>query len=416
MAYNGSLGFKYGTGLPADESTDESILRCIKHYIEALYRTDQHTRIVKLLYELDKRGTLVEDMSLWTVFLRAQYNGYYNVSIFEKLGKITRILGDEILQGFLRASLEKAASLDADSVADDQFIWLAFQAAEWQYPYAFQPDESTELLEKIIALIDQGNEVVQQSEAPYRTRASQYLGMIHFNAAKTALNAGTDSSAHIAKLEKLAKHKQGSEQYYRASYPALTLGMWLHDHSKIDEESWRACIRPSVKQALYLLSDEDPWNDQSAYAQRSQALLLAGDTLNASIALGITTQPLEEHRNLPHLPKEEDQPEEEEDLNQDKLSSTELVPIEMVTADEKSGTNTEKSADPQVKEPNKFFDQDVSNHDEEDKAPSSVPEKCSAGEEGGMGNDTESLASPFERGDGESNEESDSINPKLYPV
>ena len=305
-----------------------------------------------------------------------------------------------------------AANLDADCVAEDQPIRLAFQAAEWQYHYAFQPDESTELWERIIALVDHSNQVVQQSKATYRTRASEYIGMIHFSAAKTALNAGRDPSAHIAKLEKIAKHRQGSKQYYRASYPTLMLGMWLHNHSKIDEESWRACIRPPVKQALYLLSDEDPWNDQSACAQLGQALLPAGDTLNASIALGITTQPWEEHRNLPHMPKEEDQPKEEEDLNQDKLSSAELVPIEMATADEKSGTNTEKSADPQVKEPNKSFDQDVSNHDEEDKAPSSVPEKCSAGEEGGMGNDTESLASPSERGDDESNEEGDSINPK----
>ena len=95
------------------------------------------------------------------MFLRAQGNGYYNLSIFEKLGKITRIVGDEVLQVFLSATFRKAASLDADSITEDQPIRLAFQAAEWQYHYASQADESTELWERIIALIDQGNEVVQ---------------------------------------------------------------------------------------------------------------------------------------------------------------------------------------------------------------------------------------------------------------
>ena len=70
--------------------------------------------------------------------------------------------------------------------------------------------------------------------------------------------------------------------------------MWLHEYANAEEEVWRECIRPSIKQALYLLSDEDPWNDQRAYAQLGQALLLAGDVLNASIALGVSTKPLEE--------------------------------------------------------------------------------------------------------------------------
>ena len=176
--------------------------------------------------------------------------------------------------------------------------------------------------------------------------------------------------------------------------------MWLQEHSKIDEESWRACVRPSVKQALSLLSDEDPCNNQKAYAQLGQALLFAGVTLNACIAFGITTQPLEEHSNLPHLPKEDDQPKEEKDLKQDKLSSAGLVLVEMAKVEQKSETNTEKSADSQVKEPNKSLDQ---NRDKEDKAPSSVTKKPSAGEEGDMGDEKVSLASPYESGNDESN-------------
>ena len=230
--------------------------------------------------------------------------------------------------------------------------------------------------------------------------------MIYFNAAKSAFNAGRDPSAYIGRHEKLAKHKQGSRQYYRASYPALILGMWLRDHAKTDEETWRACFKPSIKQALYLPSDEDPWNDQSAYAQLGQALLLAGDALNASIALGTTAQSLEEHRNLVHRLKEQD------DVKQDKLSGAELVPMKMWTAEQKSGISTEKAADCQDKDPNRSSHEAVADHDEEDKVPS-VTEKRLTGEEGGSWNEKESLASPFECGDDESDEDGDSNNPKF---
>lgn len=314
-AYEGSQGFRYGTG----SASDVSVLRTIKHYIMALYRTEDYSTITKLLYELDSIATWEENRSLWIVFLREQYDSYYRINIFDKVGTIVRATKDDALAEFMEASIKEAVELNTDTISEAQPVWLATQAAEWQYHYAREPEESIDLYENIVTLIDQSNEVVQHSHAAYRTSAAGQLSSMYFNAAKSAYNEGTDYSTPVSKMENLAKHKQGSKRYYRASYPALVLGRWLREYAKADEETWKAAIKPSVKQALYLLSDDDPWNDQEAYCQLGQALLLADDILNASIALGITTKPIEDAKRTNTAT------EAGENASQDGFSGAELI-------------------------------------------------------------------------------------------
>lgn len=293
-AYENGREFRYGDGT----ASDASILRSIKHYIEALFKAENFSRIIEVLFELDTRETWEKNSTLWAAFLRAQYDVYYNVLVFDKIGKITKAEKSVALQDFMRVSIKDIIQLDSESVAEDQQTWLAIQAAEWQYHYAPKPEESIELWQTIVTLVDQSNEVVQQSQARCRTKAAKFLSMMSLNAAIHAFTTRVDTSTHIEKLKDLASYKQGSQRYYRASYPALVLGLWLHEYTKADDEVWRACIKPSIKQALYLLSDEDPWNDQQAYSQLGAALLAAGDIPNASIALGITMKPLEDQRAM----------------------------------------------------------------------------------------------------------------------
>ena len=290
-SYEAGKNFLYGNG----SASDSSVLRSIKHYIEALYRTSQYDQIVEVLHDLDRRETLEPRTSLWTIFLREQIEEYYAVDLFDKLGKVAQESKDDSFQDFMRVSITKAITLNADTIAYHRPIWLANQLAQWQYRYAPDPQESIELWDKIVTLVDQSNENVQQSQSWFRSKAAGYLSLIFFNTAKDNLNVGKDTSIEIAKIEDIAKHKQGSKRYYRASYPAQVLGLWIHEYSKGGDEEWRACIRPSVKQALYLLSDEDPWNDQDAYNQLGQALFAAGDVVNGSIAYGVTLKPLESH-------------------------------------------------------------------------------------------------------------------------
>lgn len=289
-AYKNSRGFSYGTGT----ASDPSILRTIRHYIAALYKTKDYSTIKKLLYDLASTKTVEPNRSLWTAFLQEQYDNYYRIDIFDKVGTIVRATNDDDLRDFMKESIKQAVDLNSDTIAEAQTVWLATQSADWQYHYAREPEESIDLYENIVTLIDQSNEVTQHSHNSYRTWAASQLSSMYFEEAKIAFNEGADYSTPVSKMENLAMHKQGSKRYYRASYPALILGLWLHEYAKADEETWKAAIKPSVKQGLYLLSDDDPWNDQRAYCQLGRALLLAGDVLNASIALGITTKPIED--------------------------------------------------------------------------------------------------------------------------
>jgi len=312
-AYEASQGFWYGNGT----ASDVSILRTIKHYVVALYRTKDYTTLTKLLYEIDSRLTWEPNLSLWIVFLREQYDKYYNCGIFDKVGSILQATKDDTLANFMEASIKKAVNLNLDNIADDKPVWLAYQCADWQYHYSRKSEQSIDLYETIVKLIDQSNDVVQHSRSKYRSWSAGQLSYMYFNEAKIAFKSGTDYSIPIFKMEDLAKHKQGSKRYYRASYPALLLGLWLRDYAKADEETWKAAIRPSMKQALYLLSDDDPWNDQQAYAQLGRALLSAGDNFNAAIALGITTRPIDDA-------KQDATVNANEDVSQDG-SSVELV-------------------------------------------------------------------------------------------
>ena len=394
-AYEASREYYYGTGY----ASDSSILRSIKHYIEALYRTKNYDQFIELLYELDSTETCEQDTSLWTSFLQAQYRRAYNNLVFDKVGNITRIVKSDALQSFMKASIKKAINLDADAIADDEAVWLADQAAEWQYSYALRPEESIELWESIITLVDQSNGIVQQSQASYRTKAADFLSMMYFDAAKIARNNGGDASAHVSKLENLANHKQGSKRYYRASYPALVLGMWLHEFEQVEEEVWRACIRPSIKQALYLLSDEDPWNDQRAYAQLGQALLLAGDTLNASIALGVTTKPLDDQSKSPQHSSDE------EKVNRE---SFELVPTAAELAKLHLEVGTEPAAERQVGDPSapNSPDRQDTHMTEEEAVPVNTLDHLPAQEEG-VETDEETSTS-----DHDDDKSTESINPK----
>ena len=291
-SYEASRDFDFGKGLANDEST----LRSIKHYIEALYRTGRYSEIIEMLRDLEKRKTVDPNISLWTAFLRKQIEDHYAVDIFGKLGKICYESKDHSLQDFMQMSIKKANKLNADTVADRPTIWLARKLAEWQFYYALDPHESIDIWEQIVTLVDQSNENIQQTQNWYRSEAASYLSLICLDTAVASSNSGKDTSGEISKIKDLATHKQGSKRYYRASYPATLLGFWLHEYAKADEEDWRACFQPSVKQALYLLSDDDPWNDQEAYSQLAQALLAAGDVQNGCIAYGITLKPMEDHQ------------------------------------------------------------------------------------------------------------------------
>lgn len=138
-------------------------------------------------------------------------------------------------------------------------ILLTYEAAMWEYEYAHKFEDSIRFWQRVCALlVDNHKDLPQPFLASFRTEAVVYLSIIYFHGAKAMHATGEGASAHLSNIENIAQCQQGSKKYYRASYPALVLGLWLHEYEKADEAAWRACITPSIKEALYLLSGNDP--------------------------------------------------------------------------------------------------------------------------------------------------------------
>lgn len=288
-AYQAGKSYLYGTG----SASDFSILSSIKHYISAMFAADRLRDIVDLLYELDRTLTY-DSSSLLSKFLLASNDGFYDISMFEKLDKIIRSTKDTDFTDFVEAAADRAIHVVRDNEDIESYISLAKKVAIWKYQHGTRPENSAMMWESIVAKIDQSPEMSQAMHSQNRSEAAAALGEVYFSEAVTAFGGGADFKTPVSKLQKLAMHSQGGLQFYRAAYPATILAFWLREYEHVEEDVWRASLRPAMKKALYMLNDDDPWNDQSGYAQLGATLLQAGDTLNASIALGITTRPLEE--------------------------------------------------------------------------------------------------------------------------
>ncbi|KAL8735743.1 MAG: hypothetical protein Q9181_002690 [Wetmoreana brouardii] len=201
-AYERSHSFTYGTG----SLSSDAILTSIRNCIEALYRSKQYFRLAVLLQEVNTRDTL-EARSLWSVFLRAQTDPYFNVNIFEKAERIAQKVDDTEFLDCMRDPLKQLGQLDAASIAESQVAQLAVDAAQWLYKYGPQVSDAVEIWETVVSLADQSDEVVQQYLYSHRNRAAGSLAMVHFEAATNSLGSGEDVSHHITALESLAMLK-----------------------------------------------------------------------------------------------------------------------------------------------------------------------------------------------------------------
>ncbi|MCJ1386683.1 hypothetical protein MMC17_009809 [Xylographa soralifera] len=278
FAYLSSKKFSFG-----DNSTDDALLLLnVKQYIKPLFDMHRYDEIVELLYELDETPTVL-NVSLLVGFIQAQLWPNFDVSIYDMIGTIMRDTNDKALEDRMAAAMAlSAASGNANGASVgftngdlDCICWLDFRAAQWRYRWGLKSDDCIVLFEKLVEKIDERNEAMKQSLSRIRANAAGFLSSMHFQAALTCpappsdcgAEPGRDSSSPIRQLNALAKHKQSGAQVYRASYSALLYGAWLRNHAEASEREWRACFGPSIKHAIYLLSDEIPSNDQEAYSE-----------------------------------------------------------------------------------------------------------------------------------------------------
>lgn len=87
----------------------------------------------------------------------------------------------------------------------------------------------------------------------------------------------------VRKLEGLCKAKKkatdDAPEVVTTNYSATYLGMWYLENGYHDKAN--ACFQPFIKEALMMLSDDDPNNDMEGLSQLASVLTAAGDDDNA---------------------------------------------------------------------------------------------------------------------------------------
>ena len=106
-----------------------------------------------------------------------------------------------------------------------------------------------------------------------------------------AYSADNDSeeARYAGKLERFCKIKpKGTDdapEVITTSFLAVYLGLWHHLRGK--EEAAREYLKPRLKKALMILSDEDPSNDDHGYSSLAKVLVAAGQDESARAVLHV---------------------------------------------------------------------------------------------------------------------------------
>jgi len=83
----------------------------------------------------------------------------------------------------------------------------------------------------------------------------------------------------IERLEKVCKAKNkatdDAPQVITSSTSAMQLGLWYRENGYLEEAN--ACFQPFIREALMILSDDDPENDLQGFHDLASALIAAGD-------------------------------------------------------------------------------------------------------------------------------------------
>ena len=238
-----------------------------------------HERIMELVHEVD--GTLRDDKH--TNFVHSlMENKYDSGDYFQILSNAARETGQlEWLQDRYRAAIS-AARTDLQPVTA---ACLSLCLAELHYKYGDQ-DKAMRIWEGVGLQSAQTTKV--ESEITYaRWQALNKLGM---HCITRAFEDETQADKWIGKMERIiAKQhgRRGAAAAAQSSIPpneiALYVAAWYCKQGRNEEA--RELVKPHVKEALVILSDDDPSNDSEGYMNMTNAFTAVRDDVNAIAVL-----------------------------------------------------------------------------------------------------------------------------------
>ncbi|KIW30597.1 uncharacterized protein PV07_06331 [Cladophialophora immunda] len=297
-AYERCQMYTFGTNSPSDYI----IMDSCKLYIEILSRTQDYGSISAVLRHLATCETLLPGCSLLHCLLRHKFTERE----FKRLtGIIAMVLykrPDPDLQNLLQDNFKRVAYIDLSGRPKWNDLRLAVRSANFLLRHFKDVAGATKIFTSILSVIDSNDESYRQRLKPIRNQAAAFVSFRRFTEAVEArLSKQSRYSQPAEKLRSLALE---DKRRYRASYSALLYGVWLRDHRSKSPKVWRPIFEPSIAEAIYKLHDDDPWNDDDAYNQLGEALMMGNDLENAATAFGITMMLTDELATQPEVPDE----------------------------------------------------------------------------------------------------------------
>ena len=150
--------------------------------------------------------------------------------------------------------------------------------------------------------------------ASAQNHSTQMLADHYF--ARARETSGLERAQYVSSLEAMAKSKGRLGEFYNLSEASTILGLWYLLNDQPAEA--KMCFQVHIRQALYIISDDDPDNDYQGFLRLADVLLRAGDERNA-LAMFQKLFGINEDSNEP---QEETQAMVEESHDQPKMNRT----------------------------------------------------------------------------------------------
>jgi tetratricopeptide (TPR) repeat protein len=158
--------------------------------------------------------------------------------------------------------------------------WLELSLAKLYKEYVGDEKKAVRTWERIVDTYGASKEEDEIGEV--KQVASEFLATHLISEAVNAGIGSAEAEKQGKRLEELVRKKTTSAKeamsWIPANAPALILGLWYRLSGRQEEAD--ACFRPSIKEAIQILSDDDPENDIEGLFELQNALLVAGDESN----------------------------------------------------------------------------------------------------------------------------------------
>lgn len=163
------------------------------------------------------------------------------------------------------------------ATALDVCISELYQAAN------FEKDKIARLWKRVINLARNPGALKDYRVRFCKRYVTENYGVYCLDKARELEHGTPEEKEWIEKLERLCKAKRkatdDSPRVVSTSYSAIYLGLWYRENGHYEDAN--ACFQPFIKEALMMLSDDDPENDVDGIKDLAHALVAAGEDESA---------------------------------------------------------------------------------------------------------------------------------------